>query len=128
MGGLVTALAGTRTPLQYPEVREIALQAEALGLDTIWLYDPLIYRSPRQGTRGIWECWTILAALVEATEHITLGTLALCTQFRNPALNMGRSISQAGITRHATMRLCLVGRVGVGRRCSWADSAHGYCA
>lgn len=74
-----------RTP-RYTEVREMALQAEATGFDSIWLYDHLLYRSPGQPTRGIWECWTILSALVESTQHVEVGTLVLCNQFRNPAL------------------------------------------
>ena len=74
-----------RTP-RYTEVREMALQAEAAGFDSIWLYDHLLYRSPGQTTRGIWECWTILSALVESTQHVEVGTLVLCNQFRNPAL------------------------------------------
>jgi len=71
---------------RYPEVREMALQAEATGFDAIWLYDHLFYRSPGKPTRGIWECWTMLSALTEATQHVEVGTLVLCNQFRNPAL------------------------------------------
>jgi probable F420-dependent oxidoreductase len=71
---------------RYTEVREMALQAEATGFDAIWLYDHLLYRSPGQPTCGIWECWTMLSALAEATQHVEVGTLVLCNQFRNPAL------------------------------------------
>jgi probable F420-dependent oxidoreductase len=70
----------------YAEVREMALQAEATGFDSIWLYDHLLYRFPGQPTRGIWECWTMLSALAEATQRVEVGTLVLCNQFRNPAL------------------------------------------
>ncbi len=71
---------------RYTEVREMALRAEATGFDSIWLYDHLLYRSPGQPTRGIWECWTMVSALAEATRHVEVGTLVLCNQFRNPAL------------------------------------------
>jgi len=73
-------------PPHYSEVREMALRAEAGGFDSLWLFDHLLYRSPGHPTQGIWEGWTILSALAEATRHVELGTLVLCTQFRNPAL------------------------------------------
>jgi alkanesulfonate monooxygenase SsuD/methylene tetrahydromethanopterin reductase-like flavin-dependent oxidoreductase (luciferase family) len=69
----------------YAEIRDLALQAEASGLDSIWVYDHLLYRFHGQ-TTGIHEGWTVLAALAEATSRVTLGTLVACTGFRNPAL------------------------------------------
>ena len=35
---------------------------------------------------GLHECWTVLAALAEATRRVELGTLVMCTSFRNPGL------------------------------------------
>jgi probable F420-dependent oxidoreductase len=59
---------------------------EAAAFDAIWVYDHLLYRWPGRATDGIWECWTMLSALAEATDRVELGTLVACTQFRNPAL------------------------------------------
>jgi probable F420-dependent oxidoreductase len=70
----------------YTEVREKAQAAEASGLDSIWLYDHLLYRLEPEKTVGVWECWSLLAALAEATNRVELGTLVLCNAFRNPAL------------------------------------------
>jgi alkanesulfonate monooxygenase SsuD/methylene tetrahydromethanopterin reductase-like flavin-dependent oxidoreductase (luciferase family) len=35
---------------------------------------------------GQWECWSVLTALAAVTRRVELGTLVLCTGFRNPAL------------------------------------------
>ena len=74
-----------RAPV-YQEIRYMAKRAERLGFDSIWLYDHLLYRPEDRPTIGIWECWTVLSALAEATGSVELGTLVLCNSFRNPAI------------------------------------------
>lgn len=73
-------------PFPYSYVRDIALRAEAAGFDSIWLPDHLLFRFPDRPAFGVWECWSILTALAEATERVELGTLVLSLPFRNPAL------------------------------------------
>jgi probable F420-dependent oxidoreductase len=70
----------------YAAIRERALMAEEAGFDSIWLFDHLLFRFPDQPTRGIWEAWTVLSALAEATSRVQLGTIVLCVPFRPPAL------------------------------------------
>lgn len=87
--GIVLPLAENRSlgrAPRYTEIREMALQAEAAGFDSLWLYDHLLYRSDEGKTTGIWECWTLLSALAEATQRVTLGSMVLCNSFRHPAI------------------------------------------
>jgi probable F420-dependent oxidoreductase len=87
--GLILLIA-ERKELQrafsYQETREIGIRAENNGFDSLWLYDHMLYREEDQPTIGIWECWTFLSALAEATRKVELGTLVACNSFRNPAL------------------------------------------
>ena len=70
----------------YAEIRALAVQAEAGGLDSVWVFDHLLFRFPDEPTVGISEAWTILAAVADATERVQLGTLVLAVPFRSPAL------------------------------------------
>jgi len=70
----------------WPEMREIARAAEAMGVDTLWVADHLLRELPGSGPIGFWECWTILSAAAEATTRIGIGSLVACTGFRNPGL------------------------------------------
>ena len=69
----------------YALIREMAIAAEAAGFDSIWVYDHLLFRFDGR-TTGIHECWTILSAIAEATNRAKLGTLVMCTGFRNAGL------------------------------------------
>ena len=71
--------------LRYKDIRAAALQAERDRFDSVWIVDHLLFEWDGQ-RRGIWEGWTLLSALAEATTRIELGTLVMCTAFRNPAL------------------------------------------
>ena len=85
--GILLPIAETDsgTILRYKEIRDAALQAERDRFDSIWIVDHLLFEWDGQ-RRGVWEGWTLLAALAEATTRIELGTLVMCTAFRNPAL------------------------------------------
>jgi alkanesulfonate monooxygenase SsuD/methylene tetrahydromethanopterin reductase-like flavin-dependent oxidoreductase (luciferase family) len=87
-------IATMKIGIQLPEVEyEIAFadlvamarQAEAVGFDSLWLGDHLLYDLP-VGPRGPWEVWTTLAALATATDRIELGPLVASTSFHAPPM------------------------------------------
>jgi len=82
----------------WTEIRDLALEAEAAGLDSVWTYDHLLYRFPERETMGVQECWSILAALAAATERVELGTLVMPTPWRNPALLAKMAVTVDGIS------------------------------
>jgi alkanesulfonate monooxygenase SsuD/methylene tetrahydromethanopterin reductase-like flavin-dependent oxidoreductase (luciferase family) len=69
----------------WPELVAMARTAEAVGLDSLWVGDHLLYDLPG-GPRGPWEAWTSLAALAAVTKRVALGPLVACTAFRPPAV------------------------------------------
>jgi probable F420-dependent oxidoreductase len=70
----------------WSRVRTLAHLAEEGGLDSLWVYDHLIFRLPDQPEDGIHEAWTLLTAVAAVTERVELGTIVLGTGFRPPAL------------------------------------------
>jgi alkanesulfonate monooxygenase SsuD/methylene tetrahydromethanopterin reductase-like flavin-dependent oxidoreductase (luciferase family) len=75
---------GTHT--SWPEMRRLARDVEALGVDMLWVADHLVREVPGRAPIGFRECWTILTAATEATTRIGIGPLVACTGFRNPGL------------------------------------------
>ena len=77
---------------RWSELRRLAVRAEAVCFDALFVPDHLILgQSPYWGipegeTRGTWEAWTLLAALAATTRTIALGPFVCCSGFRNPAL------------------------------------------
>ncbi len=69
----------------YPVIRAMAVAAEGGGLDSLWVYDHLLFRFDGEES-GLHECWTVLAAVADATARVELGTLVMCTSFRNPGV------------------------------------------
>jgi alkanesulfonate monooxygenase SsuD/methylene tetrahydromethanopterin reductase-like flavin-dependent oxidoreductase (luciferase family) len=69
----------------FPELLAMARTAEAVGLDSLWLGDHLLYDLP-VGPRGPWEVWTSLAAIAAVTDRILLGPLVASTSFHAPAM------------------------------------------
>jgi alkanesulfonate monooxygenase SsuD/methylene tetrahydromethanopterin reductase-like flavin-dependent oxidoreductase (luciferase family) len=69
----------------FPELIEMAQEAEAVGFDSVWYGDHLIY-DLAVGAREPWEAWTTLAAIAQATTTIELGPLVASTSFHAPTM------------------------------------------
>ena len=86
--GIVLPMAEADAPGAgaWPGIRRLALHAESGGIDSLWVYDHLVFRMAGQSEDGIHEAWTLLSALAAVTERAELGTIVLGTAFRPPAL------------------------------------------
>ena len=61
-----------------------------MDLSSVWVSDHLFLDWSKYGgpdtRQGALECWTTMTALAAATSTIRIGSLALCNDFRPPAL------------------------------------------
>jgi probable F420-dependent oxidoreductase len=72
--------------VEWPELSSMARTAEAVGFDSLWVGDHLLYDLPGDVSRGPWEAWTTLAALAAVTDRIEIGPLVASTSFHAPAM------------------------------------------
>ena len=70
----------------FAETREYAGIAEQSGLDSIWVFDHLLFRFPPEPDEGPHEAWTTLSALAPVVPRVELGTLVMCSSFRPAGL------------------------------------------
>ena len=117
--GWTREFAGMDPAAAWARTVEIARQAEALGFESIWLFDHF-HTVPRPEEEITFESFTALSALAMATERVRLGHLVSCAGYRNPAL-VAKMI--------ATMDVISGGRMELGLGAGWkADEwrAYGY--
>jgi alkanesulfonate monooxygenase SsuD/methylene tetrahydromethanopterin reductase-like flavin-dependent oxidoreductase (luciferase family) len=72
--------------VRWTELRAMAQRAEAVGFDSLWVIDHLLFRSADGESHGGWECWSLMAALAAVTTRVELGQYVTSNLFRNPAL------------------------------------------
>ena len=79
-------LVGISDPVEaYETMTRVALEAEELGFDSIWLFDHF-HTVPKPTQEVTFECWTSTAALARDTKRVRIGQMVTCNGYRNPAL------------------------------------------
>ncbi|MGZ6931123.1 MAG: LLM class F420-dependent oxidoreductase [Acidimicrobiia bacterium] len=118
--GWKTELAGIDgAAAQWQRCLDTTLLAEKLGYDSIWVYDHF-HNVPTPAHEAVFECWTTMAALAQATTRIRLGQMVSCTSYRPPTLS-------AKIT--SSLDVISGGRLDWGVGAGWYDHeyrAYGY--
>lgn len=113
-------LAGISDPQdKWATTLRVARLAEEIGLDSVWVYDH-VHNVPVPAHETVFECWTTMAALAQATSTVRLGQMVSCAGYRNPAL-------VAKIT--STIDVISGGRLDWGIGAGWYDHeyhAYGY--
>lgn len=71
---------------RWVEIRELAIRAEEIGFDTVWMVDELLWRPPDGQTHGWWECVAMTGAVAAATSRVKVGTWILSALHRNPGI------------------------------------------
>ena len=103
----------------WMRTRDVAWQAEALGFESIWLFDHFT-TTPRPTDDITFESFTSLAALATETRRVRLGHIVLCAAYRNAALT-AKMIS--------TLDAISAGRAELGLGAGWKRDewqAYGY--
>jgi F420-dependent oxidoreductase-like protein len=98
---------------------DTALEAEALGYDSVWVYDHL-HNVPEPANEAVFESWTTLAAISQRTARVRLGHLAGNNLLRSPALVARMA---------ATLDVMSGGRLEWGIGAGWEERearAHGF--
>ena len=98
---------------------ELAVQAEALGFESLWVFDHF-HTVPRPSDEITFESFSVLAALAVATRRVRLGHMVICAGFRNPALTAKMA---------STIDVISGGRFEIGIGAGWKEEewrAYGY--
>jgi alkanesulfonate monooxygenase SsuD/methylene tetrahydromethanopterin reductase-like flavin-dependent oxidoreductase (luciferase family) len=96
----------------FAQTFDFAQRAERAGLDSIWVYDHLLFRFEGEPDEGLNEAWTILSALAPVVPRVELGALVMCSSFRNAGLmaKMGQTLDDVS-----------GGRLILGLGCGWHE-------
>ena len=80
---------------KWSDVLAMAKLAEDVGFDSLWFTDHLLFRLPgrEDDPVGMWEGWTMLAAVAAVTSRVELGPFVSCASFRNPLVTAKQAVT-----------------------------------
>ena len=78
-------LAGMGAGDAWARARDVALRAEQVGYDHLWVYDH-VETVPRREPEPCFEAWTVMAALAQITSRPRIGQMVTCASYRNVGL------------------------------------------
>ncbi len=100
--GTLMELAGITDPVEaYETMTQVALTAEEVGFDSLWLSDAFWPDDPSQ---NLFECWTTLAALARDTRHARIGQMVTSSGLRQPSL-LAKMASTVDVMSHGRLTL-----------------------
>jgi F420-dependent oxidoreductase-like protein len=98
---------------EFEAIRDVALECETLGFDSIWVYDHFMTFPPT--TKPCLESWITLSALATLTKKLGLGQLVTCNSYRYPSL-----LAKMG----ATLDVISNGRLNLGMGAGWYEAEY----
>ena len=75
-----------RVTARWPDIAEIARRAEAIGFDTVWTPDELLWRPDDRPPQGYWDGIAMAGAVAAVTSRIKVGTWVISALHRNPGM------------------------------------------
>lgn len=83
----VQQLGPERTTRRWLEIQEMALLAEELGFDTVWIPDELLWQSGEgREPSGFWDGVSLAGAVAAVTSTVAVGTWVLSALHRNAGI------------------------------------------
>ena len=84
---IVTGQTGPeRTTQHWSDIKAMALAAEAIGFDTVWSPDELLWRPQGKTQQGFWEGVAMAGAIAAVTTRVKVGTWVISALHRNTGI------------------------------------------
>ena len=100
--GTLMELAGITDPVEaYETMTQVALTAEEVGFDSLWLSDAFWAGDPSQ---NLFECWTTVSALARDTKRVRIGQMVTYSGLRQPSL-LAKMASTVDVMSHGRLTL-----------------------